>query len=120
MIERMTRDHPLRIHIDEFKDISKQLSFVLNELRNCDDLESIRGWEGQAANSYNKIFNQMILQQKDDFYFASRTRRPPLDRVNAMLSFGYTLLENDTAYAFVNMGLVAYDGFIHVDCTGSP
>ncbi|HLS34944.1 MAG TPA: type I-C CRISPR-associated endonuclease Cas1c [Bacillota bacterium] len=120
MIERMTRDHPLRINIDEFKDISKQLSFVLNELRNCDDLESIRGWEGQAANSYNKIFNQMILQQKDDFYFASRTRRPPLDRVNAMLSFGYTLLAHDTASALESVGLDAYVGFLHRDRPGRP
>src|SRR5690625_2326681 len=120
MIERMTRDHPLRINIDEFKDISKQLSFVLNELRNCDDLESIRGWESQAANSYNKIFNQMILQQKDDFYFASRTRRPPLDRVNAMLSFGYTLLAHDTASALESVGLDAYVGFLHRDRPGRP
>ncbi|MEK4149487.1 type I-C CRISPR-associated endonuclease Cas1c [Robertmurraya sp. FSL W8-0741] len=118
MIERMTRDYPLRIDVAAFKDISKQLSVVIQDVRTCDDLERLRGLEGQAAISYNRIFDQMILQQKEDFYFHSRSRRPPLDNVNAMLSFAYTLLAHDTASALEGVGLDAYVGFLHRDRPG--
>ncbi|KEF36272.1 CRISPR-associated protein, Cas1 family [Schinkia azotoformans MEV2011] len=118
IIERMTRDYPLRIDISQFKEISRHLSSLIQEVRVCDDLERLRGLEGQAAISYNRIFNQMILQQKDDFYFHSRSRRPPLDNVNAMLSFAYTLLANDVASALEGVGLDAYVGFLHRDRPG--
>ncbi|GIN63886.1 CRISPR-associated endonuclease Cas1 [Robertmurraya siralis] len=118
MIERMTRDYPLRIDVAAFKDISQQLSVVIQDVRTCDDLERLRGLEGQAAISYNRIFDQMILQQKEDFYFHSRSRRPPLDNVNAMLSFAYTLLAHDTASALEGVGLDAYVGFLHRDRPG--
>lgn len=118
MIERMTRDYPMRLDVDQFKTISKQLSSVLLEVRNCENLESLRGWEGQAATTYNKVFNQMILRQNEDFYFYSRNRRPPLDNVNAMLSFAYTLLANDVAAALETVGLDSYVGFLHRDRPG--
>lgn len=118
IIERMTRDYPLRVDVAQFKDISQHLSSIILEVRNCDNLEILRGWEGQAAISYNKLFNQMILQQKEDFYFNMRSRRPPLDNVNAMLSFAYTLLANDMASALESVGLDAYVGFLHRDRPG--
>ena len=118
IIERMTRDYPLRIDVDQFKAISQHLSFIILEVRECEDLERLRGLEGQAATSYNKLFNQMILQQKEDFYFNRRSRRPPLDNVNAMLSFAYTLLANDMTSALESVGLDAYVGFLHRDRPG--
>ncbi|MGF1438105.1 type I-C CRISPR-associated endonuclease Cas1c [Bacillus thuringiensis] len=118
IIERMTRDYPLRVDVDQFKAISQHLSSIILEIRECEDLERLRGLEGQAATSYNKIFNQMILQQKEDFYFNRRSRRPPLDNVNAMLSFAYTLLANDMASALEGVGLDAYVGFLHRDRPG--
>ncbi|WP_195572571.1 type I-C CRISPR-associated endonuclease Cas1c [Paenibacillus sp. 1001270B_150601_E10] len=118
MIERMTRDYPMRIDVAEFKDISQHLSSSMLEVRACEDLERLRGLEGQAAVSYNRGFGKMILQQTDDFYFHSRSRRPPLDNVNAMLSFAYTLLANDTASALEAVGLDAYVGFLHRDRPG--
>ena len=118
IIERMTRDYPLRIDVTQFKEMSQHLSALLLEVRECEDLERLRGLEGQAAISYNKMFNQMILQQKEDFYFKTRSRRPPLDNVNAMLSFAYTLLANDTASALEGVGLDAYVGFLHRDRPG--
>jgi CRISP-associated protein Cas1 len=118
MIERITRDYPLRIDVVQFKEISRQLSTLIQEIRTCDDLERLRGLEGQAAISYNRLFNQMILQQKEDFYFHNRSRRPPLDNVNAMLSFAYTLLANDVASALEGVGLDAYVGFLHRDRPG--
>ncbi|MBW8351036.1 type I-C CRISPR-associated endonuclease Cas1c [Bacillus sp. IITD106] len=118
ILERMTRDYPFRIDVTGFKETSQQLSTIIHAVRECDDLDSLRGWEGQAAISYNKVFNQMILQQKEDFYFHFRSRRPPLDNVNAMLSFAYTLLANDTAAALEGVGLDAYVGFLHRDRPG--
>ncbi|WP_017472780.1 type I-C CRISPR-associated endonuclease Cas1c [Amphibacillus jilinensis] len=118
ILERMTRDYPLRIDVDKFKSVSEHLSELLIHIRTCEDLESLRGWEGQAAFSYNSVFDAMILQQRDDFYFKSRNRRPPLDNVNALLSFVYTLLANDTAAALETVGLDAYVGFLHRDRPG--
>ncbi|KPH71168.1 type I-C CRISPR-associated endonuclease Cas1c [Oceanobacillus caeni] len=118
ILERMTRNYPLRIDVEKFKEISKHLTLILQEVRKCEELDSLRGWEGQAAISYNKVFNSMILQQKDDFYFHQRSRRPPKDNVNAMLSFAYTLLANDTAAALETVGLDAYVGFMHRDRPG--
>lgn len=118
MLERMTRDYALRIDVSKFKQVSENLSSIMMEVRECEDLESLRGWEGQAAISYNSVFNEMILQQKENFYFHSRSRRPPLDNVNAMLSFAYTLLANDVAAALESVGLDAYVGFLHRDRPG--
>lgn len=118
MLERMTRDYPLRVNVEDFKETSQQLSSLILEVRTCEQLDRLRGLEGQAAISYNRMFDQMILQQKEDFYFHSRTRRPPLDNVNAMLSFAYTLLAHDTASALETVGLDAYVGFLHRDRPG--
>ena len=118
ILERMTRDHPLRIDIDKFKNVSKSLASAVDVIRMCDDLDELRGLEGQAAFMYNSIFDDLILQQKDAFYFKGRTRRPPTDNVNAMLSFAYTLLANDVAAALETVGLDAYVGFLHRDRPG--
>lgn len=118
MLERMTRDYSLRINVEQFKESSAQLSQLMLDVRACDDLERLRGLEGQAAVTYNKHFNAMILQQNEHFFFHSRSRRPPLDNVNAMLSFSYTLLAHDTASALEAVGLDAYVGFLHRDRPG--
>ncbi|MFT8710176.1 MAG: type I-C CRISPR-associated endonuclease Cas1c [Sporolactobacillus sp.] len=118
MLERMTRDYALRIDVAHFKTISKTLSELLTEIRVCEDLEQLRGLEGLAATSYFNVFDAMILQQKDDFYFHGRSRRPPTDPVNAMLSFAYTLLAGDVASALEGVGLDAYVGFLHRDRPG--
>lgn len=117
IVERMTRDHPLRVDV-QFKEVSDQLTLIINDIMKCTNLEILRGLEGQAAVTYNKIFDQMILQQKETFYFKERTKRPPLDNVNALLSFAYTLLANDVASALESVGLDAYVGFLHRDRPG--
>lgn len=118
ILERMTRDYALRIDVDAFKQTSAYLSELCLKIKKVEDLEILRGLEGQGAIKYNALFNEMILQQKEDFYFHSRTRRPPLDNVNAMLSFAYTMLANDTAAALEAVGLDAYVGFLHRDRPG--
>lgn len=118
IVERMTRDYPLRIDLDRYKTVSRTLSSLLQEVRACDELESLRGFEGQAAVEYFGLFDSMILQQKESFQFRSRSRRPPLDKVNALLSFAYSLLANEVAAALEGVGLDAYVGFLHRDRPG--
>ncbi|WP_114166580.1 type I-C CRISPR-associated endonuclease Cas1c [Exiguobacterium sp. TNDT2] len=118
ILERMTRDYPMRIDITRFKETSAYFSKKLIEIRECEDLERLRGLEGKVAVHYNQLFDDMILQQKDDFMFKGRSRRPPLDRVNAMLSFAYSLLARDTGAALEAVGLDAYVGFLHRERPG--
>ncbi|WKK70075.1 type I-C CRISPR-associated endonuclease Cas1c [Brochothrix thermosphacta] len=118
VLERVTRDHALRIDVPLFKKISKELAEAVQLSQQTTDLEILRGVEGQAASRYNSLFNQMILQQKEHFTFNGRSRRPPLDNVNAMLSFAYTLLGNDVAAALEAVGIDAYVGFLHRDRPG--
>lgn len=118
MLERMTRDYPMRIDVARFKETSRYFSRKLIEIRECEDLERLRGLEGKVAVHYNQLFDDMILQQKDDFMFKGRSRRPPLDRVNAMLSFAYSLLARDTGAALEAVGLDAYVGFLHRERPG--
>lgn len=118
ILERMTRDYAMRIDVAKFKNASKSLSELLLEIRACNDLEQLRGLEGMAATIYFSLFDDMILQQKEDFSFKNRSRRPPLDNVNAMLSFSYTLLAHDMASALEGVGLDAYVGFLHRDRPG--
>lgn len=88
----------------------------------CDetcDLYQLRGIEGNAANLYFNVLDHLILQQKEDFFFYKRNKRPPLDNVNTLLSFVYTLLANDCALALESVGLDAYVGFFTSRSTGA-
>ncbi|MEO3946693.1 type I-C CRISPR-associated endonuclease Cas1c [Gorillibacterium sp. CAU 1737] len=118
ILERATRDHPLRIDVDRFKRISSSLTDTLTIIRQVEDLEVLRGLEGTAAAQYFAVFDELILQQKDEFFFQGRSRRPPLDKVNALLSFCYALMANDMKSALEGVGLDAYVGFLHRDRPG--
>ena len=74
-------------------------------IEQCDDLDQLRGLEGEAAQRYFDCFDSLILQQHDDFSFAGRSRRPPLDNTNALLSFAYSLLASDCTAALQSVGL---------------
>ncbi len=118
VIERAIRDYSLRLDTDKLKKVSSNLSNSLNLVKECVDLEQLRGFEGEAASQYFSVFNDLILQQKECFYFVQRNKRPPLDNVNAMLSFVYTLLTNDVASSLETVGLDPYVGFLHRDRPG--
>ena len=117
-LERTVRDHRPRIDEQDFANaiqiIKQQLALTLEEPQ----LDSLRGIEGVAAAAYFGVFDQMILRSKEDFFFHGRNRRPPLDNVNAMLSFAYNLLAHDCASALESVGLDAYVGFLHRDRPG--
>lgn len=118
MIERMTRDHALRIDVERLKKASLNLTEAMHQLMTANNLEQLRGIEGNAASVYFAIMDDMILQQKEAFFFKGRNRRPPLDNVNALLSLTYTLLATDIGAALEAVGLDAYVGFLHRDRPG--
>ena len=118
VIERATRDYAARVDVDRLKGVCKTLVNSLKLVEKCQDLEQLRGFEGEAAAQYFRVLDDLILQQKEHFYFRSRNKRPPLDNVNAMLSFVYTLLAHDVAAALETVGLDPYVGFLHRDRPG--
>lgn len=117
-IDRTLRDHEMRIDSEKLRSAISLLSLGINNVKTCQTIDSLRGIEGENASVYFGVFDEMILNQKNDFHFHGRSRRPPLDEVNAMLSFGYTLLSNDCANALEGVGLDSYIGFMHSDRPG--
>lgn len=117
-IERTRRDHKLRINDEFFQSASETIQKLLPKVLQETNMESLRGWEGAGATAYFRVFDDMILREKENFYFHSRSRRPPLDNINAMLSFAYSLLSNECASALESVGLDAYVGFLHRDRPG--
>jgi len=115
VLERAVRDHSLQIDVDRVKDASEKLKNSLEYIKNCKSKEQLRGYEGEAASIYFSVFNELILQQKTDFEFCGRSKRPPMDKVNAMLSFVYTLLTNQIASALECVGLDPYVGYLHTE-----
>ncbi len=117
-IERTRRDHGLRLDADALAQASQILKDLLPDLAAETSLESLRGLEGAGATAYFRVLDHMILNSKDTFSFHGRTRRPPLDPFNALLSFSYSLLANDCASALESVGLDSYVGFLHRDRPG--
>lgn len=118
VLERAIRDHGMQIEKDQVKNASMQLKISIEMIRNAQSKEQLRGYEGEAASIYFGVFNELILQQKKDFSFEGRNKRPPLDNVNAMLSFVYTLLNHQIASALETVGLDPYVGYLHTDRPG--
>lgn len=120
VLERATRDHPQRVPVEAFKTVAAQMAQSLPLIASCEDPAQLLGLEGEAAKLYFGVFNHLILQQQSDFRFTSRSRRPPLDNINALLSFAYTLLTRDCTAALESAGLDPYIGFMHRPRPGSP
>ena len=110
---RCVRDHALRVNGEALRKSVDSIQHAMESVRRVSSEETLRGLEGNAASAYFSVFDHMILQNKDRFYFHERNRRPPLDRVNALLSFSYSLLANDCAGALKSVGLDPYVGFMH-------
>ena len=117
-IERTRRDHSPRIDEEKFRTASETIRGLLSQVVEVPAPESLRGLEGIGAAAYFGVFDDMILREKASFYFHGRNRRPPLDNINAMLSFAYSLLANDCSSALESVGLDAYVGFLHRDRPG--
>lgn len=117
-IERTLRDHACRVDVEKLKQVSNDLYEMLPKIDHAVKMDELRGIEGKAAEQYFSVFQDLILNQKEDFVFTTRNRRPPLDRVNALLSFAYTILASDCANALSGIGLDSYVGFMHGDRPG--
>ena len=118
VLERTARDYALRLDVEKIKRKSAFLAQSIVKIRECESAEELLGIEGEAASVYFSVFDDLILQQKTDFYFQGRNKRPPLDSVNAMLSFAYSLLAGMCGSALEAVGLDSYVGFFHTDRPG--
>lgn len=117
-LERTARDHKERVDYESIRKISAELQEGLLKIRTVDNIDQLRGIEGELASRYFSFFDELILNQKDDFIFQTRNRRPPMDRVNALLSFAYAVVERECANALRSVGLDPFVGFMHTDRPG--
>ncbi|GFI45956.1 CRISPR-associated endonuclease Cas1 1 [Lachnospiraceae bacterium] len=118
VVERARRDHAMRLDCEKLCNASELLKQSIVYIKNCKNLEELRGYEGEAASVYFRVFDELILQNKKDFTFNGRNKRPPLDNVNALLSFVYSLLTTECTGAAYSVGLDPYVGFLHRDRPG--
>jgi CRISPR-associated protein Cas1 len=110
---RALRDHPQRVDSQALSGAADNLAQLVTQVEDAFSTDSLRGLEGTGAKQYFDQFNHLILQNQEAYHFGGRSRRPPLDRTNAALSFVYTLLANDCASALEGVGLDPYVGFLH-------
>lgn len=118
VLQRALRDHSDKIDEEAVASASRSLTNSMRSLQTESPLDVVRGIEGESANAYFEVFNHLITSQKDDFIFNERNRRPPLDNVNCLLSFLYTLLMHDVRSALETVGLDPAVGFLHRDRPG--
>ena len=117
-IERTRRDHAVRVDESMLLQAASDVKALLPQALAASSLDFLRGLEGNAAKSYFDVLDEMILNGKPTFSFSGRSRRPPLDPVNALLSFAYSILAHDCASALEAAGLDSYVGFLHRDRPG--
>jgi len=113
LIKRSLKDYPNLDNDGKLSNCLNRLSDGIESVYIQSDREAILGIEGNCAKAYFEIFNRLILHQKEDFYLNARTKRPPLDRVNAVLSYLYTIYTYDFASALESVGLDSYVGYYH-------
>lgn len=118
VLSRAVRDHALRIDTEKFERVNTALQKGKVSAYHTASADALRGVEGECASLYFSVFDEMILQQKDDFFYQGRSRRPPMDNVNAMLSFSYSLLTSMCVGALESVGLDAYAGVYHTERPG--
>ena len=115
---RARRDHADRVNSDALQQAADRLSASMRRLQDDLDLDAVRGIEGDAARVYFEAFDHLIVREKDHFFMRGRSRRPPLDRVNCLLSFLYTLVLHDLRSALESVGLDPAVGYLHRDRPG--
>lgn len=118
VLNRAVRDHPDTVNCAAIKEAVSRIDRLIDRIPLAETRDEIRGIEGLGAAEYFRVFNNLITVQKEDFAFASRNRRPPLDPVNALLSFIYTLLAHDVGSALETVGLDPAVGFLHRERPG--
>ena len=119
LLLRHQRNHP-----DECLDSVSNAAAVMGErlarIQTAETLDELRGYEGECATLYFGVLSSLITAQREDFTFTTRTKRPPLDPANALLSFLYAILANDVRSALETTGLDPQVGFLHQLRSGRP
>lgn len=119
-LERTIRDHHEKIDATHLKLTSNYIAEGINKLYEFNDFDQLRGYEGIIARNYFSVFSDMLLTQKKDFSMIERSKRPPLDFLNGMLSYLYTILSLEVRSALETTGLDPYVGFMHALRPGRP
>jgi CRISPR-associated protein Cas1 len=114
------RDHGDTVDTLALDASSRILARIAGDLERCTEVASLRGLEGHSAGAYFGVFDHLIVARKDAFFMHERSRRPPLDAMNSLLSFLYTLLAHDVASALETVGLDPAVGFLHKERPGRP
>lgn len=117
VLQRSQRDHGPNPAISHSVDV---IANVAHRALRVTDTETLRGLEGEGAGAYFGVFDGLILAQRDAFSMTTRSRRPPLDPLNALLSFLYTILAHDCEAALEGVGLDPQIGFLHALRPGRP
>jgi CRISPR-associated protein Cas1 len=118
VLMRRIRDHG---ETPILKEGVEKIADVLRRVRDSEpDASRLRGLEGEAGAIYFGCFNELLVAQKDEFSITSRNRRPPMDPMNALLSYLYTLLAHDCRGALEGIGLDPQIGFLHEVRSGRP
>lgn len=118
VIQRALRDHSEKVDVVAVTQASQKLANSIRRLQAEFPLDVVRGIEGESANAYFDVFDHLVTSQKEHFSFHERSRRPPLDNINCLLSFIYTLLMHDVRSAIESVGLDPAVGFLHRDRPG--
>lgn len=113
VLRRTLHDNLTLREDNEIKNVMEVLEQGIEKVFRAETVEEIMGIEGNCARNYFSVFGKMITNSKSDFSFEYRTKRPPLDPVNAMLSFVYTLMTSEFAVSLETVGLDSYIGFCH-------
>lgn len=117
---RGLREHREKIESGKAAEVEKRLARMLRKIEQGVDAGALRGMEGDSAKNYFAGLDSLITAQKEDFFFRKRTRRPPRDNLNCLLSFVYTLLLHDIRSAVDAVGLDPQVGFLHEERPGRP
>lgn len=119
LLSRHQRNHPENTS-DELITVATTLGNRLADIRQATSLDALRGYEGECASLYFGTLASLITAQREDFTFHTRSKRPPLDPANALLSFLYSILANDVRSALETTGLDPQVGFLHQLRSGRP
>ena len=120
VLMRGARERPDGTGCAELEAAALRLAHLAQTLQETLQLDTVRGHEGDAARVYFDVLDHLITESKDAFFFRGRSRRPPLDNMNALLSFLYTLVTHDVAAALEGVGLDPAVGYLHTDRPGRP
>jgi CRISPR-associated protein Cas1 len=119
LLLRHQRNHP-ESKTDDLVSAAETMGRRLTKIQQAETLDELRGYEGECATLYFGVLSSLITAQQEDFVFTQRTKRPPLDPANALLSFLYAILANDVRSALETVGLDPQVGFLHQDRSGRP